>query len=121
MNYDPISQVSNESLEVTPEVLNELSAFRVAEKFVLLPGVNTTDEKECLSLLLNELLDRVITNVAKQPTKLWVMKQFQSTLLQLEVHDTEAREHFGMELEHLMDILGIESSDGLLSCYLGGL
>ena len=34
---------------------------------------------------------------------------------------SEAREHFGMELEHIMDILGIESSDGMLSYYLGGI
>jgi hypothetical protein len=29
--------------------------------------------------------------------------------------DAEAREHFGFELEEIMDILRIESSDGLLS------
>jgi hypothetical protein len=35
--------------------------------------------------------------------------------------DTEAREHFGTELERLMDILGIASSDGVLTHYLGGI
>lgn len=35
--------------------------------------------------------------------------------------DTEGGDHFGQEIEVLMDILGIERSDGLLSFYLGGL
>jgi hypothetical protein len=39
----------------------------------------------------------------------------------VEGEDTEAREHFGMELERLMGILGIASSDGVLTHYLGGI
>lgn len=49
------------------------------------------------------------------------MGQFQVTMQQLEDHGTETREYLGMYLEGLMDILGIESSDGLLTFYLGGL
>jgi len=49
------------------------------------------------------------------------MKQFQRFLVKVEGEDTEGREHFGMEIEEVMDILGIESSDGLLAFYLGGL
>jgi hypothetical protein len=33
--------------------------------------------------------------------------------------DLEAKEHVGMEIERLMDILEIGSSDGVLTHYLG--
>jgi hypothetical protein len=46
------------------------------------------------------------------------MRQFQAQLEPMFQEDTEAREHFGLELEAIMDILRIESSDGLLSYYL---
>lgn len=70
---------------------------------------------------MDTLTDSLTAGVAAHPSKLWVMQQFQAVLLQLEDYDTEAREHFGSQLERLMDILEIESSDGLLTFYLGGL
>ena len=121
MSYDPIADVIDEPLSVSPEVLAELSEYRAAPKLELLPGVDTAQERVRLSALVDTLTDRLIAGAGRNPSKLWVMKQFQATLLQLQDHDTEAREHLGSELERLMDILGIESSDGLLSFYLGGL
>ena len=121
MNYDPISNVADEPLTVPLSVLNTLAEYRASSKLDFLPGVDTTAEKGRLTDLVNGLTDQLLSGVAEHPSKLWVMQKFQSALLQLEDHDTEAREHLGMELEKLMDILGIESSDGLLSFYLGGL
>ena len=121
MPHEPLSVVADEPLEVTPEALEALAEFRSSPKLDLLPGVDTAAEKARLSALLHSLADRLIEGVAENPSKLWVLTEFQSTLQRLQDHDTEAREHFGMELERLMDILGIESSDGLLSHYLGGL
>jgi hypothetical protein len=70
----------------------------------MLPGDDVDAERQRLSELLDTLVDRLIDGIEAHPGKRWVM-----------------REHAGMELETIMDILGIESSDGLLSCYLGGL
>lgn len=41
-----------------------------------------------------------------------VSKKRRSSLESVEGEDTEGREHFGMEIELIMDILGIDSSDG---------
>jgi hypothetical protein len=90
-------------------------------KLTHLPGVDTTVERERLSKVLNALLDGLLAGIEKNPSKLWVLAQFQPALAQVQMEDTESREHFGMEIENIMDILGIESSDGLLSFYLGGL
>ncbi|WP_022979688.1 DUF4844 domain-containing protein [Ideonella sp. B508-1] len=121
MTYDPISDIVDEPLIVLPSVVKALAEYRALPKIDLLPGVDTTAERGRLAELVNGLTDQLLAGVAEHPSKLWVMQKFQGALLQLEDHDTEAREHFGMELERLMGILGIESSDGLLSFYLGGL
>ena len=119
--YDPLADIDDESLAVDEKVMHELSAFRHRAKLIDLPGVDPTTERERLSGILNSLADTLLEGIEANPNKRWVMGQFQRSLVLVEQEDTEAREHFGTELESLMDILGIESSDGLLAFYLGGL
>lgn len=118
MDYDPLSEVIDEPLSLSAESVQQLIALKAAEHFQLLPGTNTADEKARLSKVLEELLDRLISGVLANPNKLWVMRQFQPSLNEVQMEDTEAREHFGGHLEEIMDVLQIESSDGLLSFYL---
>jgi len=101
--------------------MQALRDFRRGEKLALLPGVDTSAERARLSQKLNDLADVLVRGVERNSSKRWVLSQFQRALDGMDQEDTEAREHFGMELEHIMDILGIESSDGLLSYYLGGI
>ena len=121
MAHDPLSEVQDAPLFIVPRVLDALRAFRAASKFDDLPGLDTAEERARLTAALDGLVDRLLAGIERHPTKFWVMKQFQQTLEGLQNEDTEAREHFGMALEEIMDILGIESSDGLLAWYLGGL
>ena len=118
MTYDPLSDVIDEPLSISPETVHQLEAFRVSEKFTDLPGTDTAVEQARLSEVFNELLNRLIAGVLSNPSKLWVMRQFQQSLDAVGMEDTEARDHFGIHLERVMDILHIESSDGLLSFYL---
>ena len=121
MTYDPLEDVEDHPLDISDDVLVALKAFREKEKVCLLPGVDTRDERRLLNQVLNDLVDRLLQGIQSNPSKLWTLAQFQESLLLLEQPDTEVREHFGMELEEIMDILSIESSDGLLSYHLGGL
>ena len=121
MSYDPLTEVINEPLSINEGVLASLTEFRAREKLLLLPGVDPTLERERLSKVLNSLIDDLLAGIQSNPSKLWVLTQFQHALVLVEAEDTEGREHFGIELENVMDILGIESSDGLLTFYLGGL
>jgi len=118
MSYDPLSAVIDESLIISDDTLDQLQAFRMAVKFTDLPGVNTSEEQDRLSLVFNGLLDRLINGISANPNKLWVMEQFQTALESIHMEDTEGRESFGGHLEKVMDILNIESSDGLLMFYL---
>jgi len=120
MTYDPLSEVIDEPLRVDVRVMESLGQFRAREKLPNLPGVDPTLERERLSSVLNGLVDDLLAGLEEHPSKLWVLTQFQRALIQVEMEDTEGREHFGLEMENIMDLLGIESSDGLLSFYLGG-
>jgi hypothetical protein len=119
MEYDPLSDVQDEPLSLTPDVMTQLTSLRDTERFEELPGVDTALERERLSALFQNLLDRLLAGLLKNPRKRWVMEQFQPVLVAMQDEDTEAREHFGISLERIMDIVGIESSDGMLSHYLG--
>ena len=121
MTGDPLSNVVDQPLSVDISVLQRLRAFRDRPKVSYLPGVDPALERERLARVLDALADTLIEGIESHPTKLWVMAQFQQSLAQVEQEDTEAREHFGTEVEGIMDILGIESSDGLLARYLGGI
>ncbi|GJI94839.1 hypothetical protein RugamoR57_15570 [Duganella caerulea] len=121
MIYDPLAEVIDAPIEFDDTTVTKLHILRVVEKFDSLPGENTADEKARLSAVLNDLLVRLIEGVQANPSKLWVLTEFQRSLKLVENEDTEAREHFGTELETVMDVLGIESSDGLLAAYLGGI
>jgi len=118
MTYDPLSEIIDELLSITPETILKLEIFRASEKFIDLPGTNTAEEQARLSEVFNELLDRLIAGVSSNPSKLWVMRQFQPSLEAVRMEDTEGRDHFGTHIERVMDILHIESSDGLLGFYL---
>lgn len=118
MNYDPLSEVIDEPISVSNQDVEELKSLRESEKFVNLPGTDTTTEQIRLAQVFNELLDHLIIGVLENSNKLWVLSHFKSALEKVQMEDTEGREHFGEHLEKVMDILQIESSDGLLDFYL---
>jgi hypothetical protein len=121
MTYNPLGEVIDAPLAIDATVMEQLREYRRAPKVVNLPGTNVNEERDRLENILNHLVDRLIDGIEENPMKLWVLAQFQPSLELVEGEDTEAREHFGMEIESVMGILGIDSSDGLLACYLGGI
>ena len=121
VTYDPLSKVDDEPLHINAGIFQALVSFRSQTKLLNLPGTDTVLERERLSKVANCVADALIRDVEANPSKRWVMRQFQIFLVTLGAEDTEGREHLGAELERLMDILGIASSDGLLAFYLGGI
>lgn len=121
MTYDPLSEVVDEPLNIDVGVLDQLRVFRDAPKLQSLPGLNVDNERKRLSRILDDLINRLLDGVAANPTKLWVLTQFQFSLELVDSEETEGRDHFGLEMEQIMEILNINSSDGLLAYYLGGI
>jgi hypothetical protein len=118
MARDPMAEVKDAPLFIVPRVLDGLRAFREGPKLADLPGVNPSPERERLAVVLDDLATRLLAGVEAHPTKFWVLKQFEESLQIVRDEDTEAREHFGTELERLMGIVGIDDADGVVAYYL---
>ena len=104
MAEDPFHRVRDAPLFIVPRTLEALRAFRNG------PGL---DEN------LARVADQLLAGVAGHPTKFWVLKQFQPALEDIRDEPAATRERVGAGLRHIMDILGIERSDGVLTYYLG--
>ena len=94
--HDPLADVVDAPLFIVPRVLDGLRAYRAGSPSVA------------------RLVDTLLAGIEAHPTKFWVMKQFQKTLERVGDEDAAARDLVGGELEKLMAILGIDSSDGVL-------
>lgn len=101
MTPDPLASVVDAPLFIVPRVLDGLRAYRQRVK----PG--------SLAAPLDALAERLLAGVEAHPTKFWVMTQFQTTL-HAAGEDAGTRTQLATELEQLMDILGIGSSNGIL-------
>ena len=102
MERDPLAAVVDAPLFIVPRVLDGLRAYR---------------NSACLADELVQLADTLLAGIEAHPTKVWVLKQFQKTLEEVGGHDAQAHEHVCGELEKLMAMLGITSSDGVLGIH----
>lgn len=118
MAADPFAQVEDAPLFVVPSMLDALRGYRNGPKLADLPGPSPSPQRERLAGELDRLADALLEGIEAHPTKFWVLKQFQQSLLAIQQEDAEAREHFGNELERLLETLGIDSSDGVVEYYL---
>lgn len=90
----------------------------VAEDFY--PGAPSEALRLDAENQVNLLIDRLITGLRTDASKRLVMFEFKHALERFSQTDTEERERFCAYLERIMDITGIESSDGLLNSWLYG-
>jgi hypothetical protein len=114
-------------LVVTPAVLDQLAAFRARPKFGpddsrflpyvgYLPETSRADAEQ----ELNAVVDALIEGLPSQPTAAFVLSCFAKGLLWFAISDTEDRERCCDYLVEIMDIVGMESSDGLLNRFMYG-
>ncbi len=80
----------------------------------------TEEIRQTSAACIDALLDRLAVGLPQNPTTSFVLAQFASTLRKFEVADSEEQDRACMYLENIMDILGIESSDGLLNTWRYG-
>jgi hypothetical protein len=104
-------------------MLARLKALRAQEKFRPEGLYQAPKEESRLQTASyeNALLDRLILGLPDKPTKHYVLSEFSNTLEVYDLKDTEDRERICGYLEQIMEILEIESSDGLLNTWLYGM
>jgi hypothetical protein len=112
-----IAAMSAQELKVTPKVLSDLREFRLEPKFVdgAIYHAPSQAVRIAAAAHLNALLDRLVISVAAHPTKAFILSEFRRTLTEFDGADSEERDQLLVYLERIMDIVGIESSDGLLN------
>ncbi len=116
---------ADQKLEISQRTIAELLELRERAKYVDMPGTIYNGMKPESSRLLaeeqlNQLIDRLRDGLPSKPSKKFVLAQFAKTTIEFEADDTEDREQLVRYLKEIMDILGIASSDGLLSRWMYG-
>jgi flagellar basal body-associated protein FliL len=121
--FSMILYTQNQSLDITSNEINALKSLRNKPKFYaegFYPSAPNNSVQVESEARVNALLDTLIVGLPQHPNKKYVMSQFKQALDSFETNDTEERERFCQYLEEIMDILKIESSDGLLNRWLYG-
>jgi len=118
--------MADETLAVSTTQLSQLAETRTKPKYVdepgtLYNGLRPESARQKAEVQLNDLIDRLHGGLMAVTRKQFVLSEFKKTLAEFEPGDTEDRERLLRYLERIMDILGIESSDGLLNRWLYGM
>lgn len=106
--------------------MEELTQFRAKEKFVednelMYPGIEDVSFKEEYTKKINLIADDFETVALNNPTGNAYQEKIKIGLARFgQMPDTEDRERICAYIEELMDIVGLESSGGLLNDYLYG-
>jgi hypothetical protein len=113
----------DEAIDISERVIAKLAEFRNEPKYLDMPDYTGTPFEGArlrAEAQLNDLLQRLKDGLPSNPTKGFALEEFKRTMKQFEAPDTEDREQFLSYLEQIMDILAIESSDGLLNRWMYG-
>ena len=109
-----------QQLEITEDTLAGLRELRGESKFhedpaSFYPGAPDETIRARCETRMNDLLDRLIAGIHEDPTNGYVLEEFRSSLALFDQEDSEERDRTLLYLERIMDIVGVESSDGLLN------
>lgn len=105
-------------------VKSKLNSLKEEKKFLrdsatFYPGAGSESEREKLEILINSLIERLIQKL-EYIDKKGILNEFKISLDTANDFDTENREQICAYLQKIMDIFGIESSDGLLNKWMYG-
>jgi hypothetical protein len=118
--YDPLTAVADAPVSISDEGIRELIALRAADKFPEGSVVKTTAERQRLSCIFDEVLDKLIEGLLSNPSRRWVMVQVHPALLAVTFESFETRQHCRVLVEKVLAALGLNELDGMLNFYLGG-
>lgn len=115
-------------LAVPPQAESDLAHIAMVRKFgpdgVLYTGIADPTKRSIAESTINSAISNIATGIRSHPTKTFVLEQFQRALVLLDaagLADSEDREAAAGYLEQVMDVVGLESSDGMLNNWVYGL
>jgi len=114
------------TLNITPATIESLKKFEKISKFNereehdYYPGAPDETVRARCEKAINQMVAELISGLPENPKKEYVLSTFAKHLKKLEMEDTEEREEACYYCEKIMEILSIESSDGVLNTWLYG-
>ena len=116
----------DQKLDITQQRLERLQQLKPELNFNSDPrtfyrGDPNPVERAAGNLAFANMVDTLVADLPSHPSKQFVLEQFKFALAPMSEGDTEDRERAALYCEKVMDVLGIESSDGLLNEWMYGL
>ena len=110
----------SQTLFINEATVQRLRQLRAEPKFhedmpTFYPGAPNEEVRSRCEHQLNALLDRLITGLPTHAAKQYVLEEFRTTLTSFRPEDSEECDRLLHYMEQIMDVTGIESSDGLLN------
>jgi hypothetical protein len=118
--YDLLAAVADVPISVSDEAIRELIALRSADKFPEALIVKIAADRQHLTRIFDEVLDKLIGGLRSNPSRRWIMVQIHPALLAVTFESLETREHCRVLVEKILAVLGPAELDGMLDFYLGG-
>ncbi len=112
-----------EALNISSDTIDKLKQFKDIKKFLpsgMYPGAPSESIRSKCEEGINQMVSELIENLSDNPNKSYVLAVFKKHLEKFDLEDTEEREQAAFNCEKVMDILGIESSDGVLNTWMYG-
>jgi hypothetical protein len=117
--------MADDPLHVTPATIERLRMLKPELTFgpdqkTFYTGVPDPADRAIGDAAFSQLVDILLANLVRHPSKKFVLQQFKLALSKFSSADTEDRERAASYCEKIMDVVGIESSDGVLNRWLYG-
>jgi len=114
-------------LAIPQQAEGELSRIKAIRKFepdgIIYTGIIDPLKRSIAEAAINSAISNIASGIRSHPTKAFVLERFQRALSLIDaagVTDSEDREAVARYLEQVMDAVGVESSDGMLSNWVYG-
>ena len=111
---------AGEMLDLPHGALQRLVELRATPKFEAeeafgYVGFLPLDGRPAAEAELDLLIDRIIAGIEANPTKGFVLSEFRRTFVHFVESDTEDRERLMRYFEQIMNLVGMDTSDGALN------
>jgi hypothetical protein len=110
-------------MELKDIKLDQLAALKSEKKFdafIMYSGAPSEEIRVRCESSVNGLLATLVRGLPKQPDTAFVLSAFKSYLDNFNGEDTEEKERACGYCEQIVDILGMENSEGVLNNWLYG-
>lgn len=115
----------DQTLQVTPEVVSRLQALRRIAKFapdekLHYPGAMQNPSREVAQAVVDTLIQNIEEGLPAEPRKSFVLAMFKVVLSAAKRWDSEDQDRLAGYLTDIMDIVGVRTSNELLTVWRYG-